>query len=50
MNFLLKSARKAMGNHGIKLREKTLLGFDYADDLSILGESVSKMNKLLEVL
>ena len=26
------------------------MGLDYADDLSILDESVSKMNELLEVL
>ena len=29
---------------------RTLLDLDYADDLSILDESVSKMNELLEVL
>ena len=37
-----------MGDHGIKWREKTLMYLDYADDLSILDESVSKMNELLE--
>jgi len=34
----------------IKRVEKTLLVLDYADDLSILDESVGKMNELLEVL
>ena len=29
---------------------KTLLDLDYADDLTILDESVSKMNEFLEVL
>ena len=31
-----------MGEHGIKWEGKTLLDLDYADDLSILDESVSK--------
>ena len=39
-----------MGSHGIKWEGNTLLGLDYADDLSILDERVSKMNELLEVL
>ena len=39
-----------MGDHGIKWGGKTLLDLDYADDLSILDESVSKMNEFLEVL
>ena len=39
-----------METHEIQWREKTLLDLDYADDLSILDESVSKMNKFLEVL
>ena len=50
MDFVLRSAGKAMGDHGIKWGGKTLLDLDYADDLSILDESVSKMNELLEVL
>ena len=49
MDFVLKSTGKAMGNQGIKWGEKTLLNLDYADDLSILDESVSKMNEVLEV-
>ena len=36
--------------HGIKWGGRTLLDLDYADDLSILDESVSKMNEFLEVL
>ena len=39
-----------MGDHGIKWGGKSLLDLDYADDLSILDESVSKMNEVLEVL
>ena len=38
-----------MGNHGIKWGEKNFMDSDYADDLSILDESVSKMNKPLEI-
>ena len=50
MYFVLRRTGKTMGDHGIKWGWKTLLYLDYADDLSILHESVSKMNKLLEVL
>ena len=50
MDFVLRSTGKAIGGHGIKWRGKTLLDLDYADDLSILDESVSKMNEFLEVL
>ena len=39
-----------MEDHGITWGGKTLLDLDYVDDLSILHESLSKMNKLLEVL
>ena len=35
----------AIGDHGIK--GKTPLDLDYADDLSISDESVSKMNEFL---
>ena len=38
-----------MGEPRIKWRGKTFLELDYADDLSILDENVSKMNELLEV-
>ena len=31
-----------MGEHGIKWEGKTFLDLDYADDLGILDESVSK--------
>ena len=44
MEFVLKSTGKAIGDHGIKWGGKTLVDLDYADDLSILDESVSKMN------
>ena len=50
MDFVLQSRGKAMGDHGIKWGGKTLLDLDYADVLSILDKSVSKMNELLEVL
>ena len=50
MDFVLRSTGKAIGDHGIKWGGKTLLDSDYADDLSISDESVSEMNKLLEVL
>ena len=39
-----------MGEHGIKCAGKTFLYLNYADDLSILDESVRKMNKILEIL
>ena len=48
MDFILRSPGKPIGDHGIKWGGKTLL--DYADDLSILDEIVSKMNEFLEVL
>jgi len=38
------------GYHGIKWGEKICLDLNYTDDLSILDESVSKMNEHLEVL
>ena len=50
MDFVLRSTEKAIGDHGIKWEGKTFLDLDYADDLSILDESVSKMNESLEVL
>ena len=50
MDFVLRSTERAMGDHRIKWGGKTLLDLDYADDLSILDESVNKMNELLEVL
>ena len=50
MDFVLRSTGKTIGDHGIKWGGKTLQDLDYADDLSILDESVSKMNDFLEVL
>ena len=50
MDFVLRSTGKATGHHGIKWAGKTLLDLNYTDDLSILDESLSKMNELLEVL
>ena len=50
MDFVLRSTGKAIGDHGIKWGGKTLLDLDYADDLSILDESVSKINEFLGVL
>ena len=49
MDFVLRSTGKTRGGHGIKWGGKTLLDLDYADDLNILDESLSKMNELLEV-
>ena len=46
----LKEYKKVIGDHRIKWGGKMLLDLDYADDLSILDESVSKMNEFLEVL
>ena len=39
-----------MKDKGIKWGGKTLLGLDYADDLSLLDESVRNINELLQVL
>ena len=50
MDFVLRSTGNAMGHHGIKWGGKNLLDLDYAEDLSVLDESMSKMNELLEVL
>ena len=50
MNFVLRSKGKAMEDRGFKWKENTLLDFDYADDLIILEESVSKINEFLEIL
>ena len=50
MDFVLRSTEKAMGDHGVKWGGKTFLNLDYSDDFSILDESMSKMNELLEVL
>ena len=50
MDFVLGRTGRAMGDHGIKRGGKTLLDLDYAEDLTILDESVSKMNGLLKVL
>ena len=50
MDFFLRSTGKAMEENGIKWGGKTFLELDYADDLSILDESISKTNEFLEVL
>ena len=50
MDFVLRSTRKAIGDHGIKWGGRTLFDLEYADDLGILDESESKMNEFLEVL
>ena len=39
-----------MGDHIIKWGGKTLLALDFADGLSIVDESMSKMNERLKVL
>ena len=50
MDFILSSKAKAMRENGMKWGSQTFLDVDYADDLGILDESVSKMIKHLEVL
>ena len=50
MGFVLKSIGKAKREHKIKWGGKAFLDLDYADDLNILDESVSKMIEFLEVL
>jgi len=42
MDFLLRNTANAMGGHEMKWQSKTLLGSNYADDLSILDENVAK--------
>ena len=49
IDFVLRSPGKAIGDHRIKRGGKTLLDLDSVDDLSILDESVSKINEFLEV-
>ena len=50
MYSVVRNTEKAMGEHGIKWRSKTLLELDQADDLSILNDkNVSNVNKFLEV-
>jgi len=50
MDFVLSSTGKAMGEHGIETGGKTFLHFGYADNLSMLYDSTSKMKEVLEVL
>ena len=50
MDFILRSPAKAIGVDELKWRSKTFLDLNYAEDLSILDESLSKMNKLSEIL
>ena len=49
MVFVLRSTEKEIGDHRIKWEGKTLLDLDYADDSSMLDESMSKINEF-EVL
>jgi len=46
MDFVLTSTRKAMRERGIKWGGNNFLGLDYAYDLSILDETMSKMDEL----
>jgi hypothetical protein len=50
MDFVLRSTGKVMGDRRIKWGGKSILDLDCADYLSILDESLSKINELLEVL
>ena len=45
-----KEHRKGIGRPWSQMGRKNFLDLDYGDDFSILDESVSKMNDLLEVL
>ncbi|XP_065557875.1 serine/threonine-protein kinase VRK1-like [Artemia franciscana] len=48
--YCRRSTGKTIGGTGITWGGETLLDLDYANNLSILDESVSKRNELLEVL
>ena len=50
MDFVLRNTGKTVGEHKIKWRRKTFLDSDYAHYLSILNESVIKINELTELL
>ena len=50
MDFMPRITAKVMGKLGNKLEGKSVLNFDYAYDLRMLDENISKMNNLLEVL
>jgi len=50
MDFVLRTTVKEVGKHEISWGSKTLVDIDYAHDLRILDENVSKMNEVLEVL
>ena len=49
LDFVLRSTGKAMVDHEIKWEGNTFLYLDYTVDLSILDESLSKMNEVLRV-
>ena len=50
MDFFLKSSTKAKRENGIKLKSRTLLDLDCADDTSVLDDIVSEMTDILEAL
>jgi hypothetical protein len=50
IEFVSSSTAIAMEEKGIKWERKTFLDLGNADHLSILDESLSKMNEILEVL
>ena len=49
VGLCLKENRKGKGRIRNQMGRKTFLDLDYADDLSILDESVSKMKEIIEV-
>ena len=49
MDFVLSSTGKVVDNYGIMWGGKTFQDLDFVDDLSILDESLRKMNELSEV-
>ena len=50
MDFVLRNTAKAIGEQRIKWGNNPFLDLDYANDLGILDENVSKMDEILEVL
>jgi len=50
MDFFSKEHIQSNGRIKSQWRCKTCLGIDYANDLSIIDESLRKMNQILEAL
>ena len=50
MDFVLSSTTKALQERGMKWGSRNVLELEYADDVSVLDEHISKMNSFLAVL